>query len=124
MTTLLTDITGVDWSPKVGAPGSVVENDADINQCIRVILETPKGSRPHEPLFGSEVHSHLDMPFPEAIPRIAGAVMEAIELWEPRVRLVRVVPSRAEAAAGKISLLIEWQYKDYSKEIRQVEVTV
>lgn len=124
MTTLLADITGVDWSPKVGTPGGVVENEGDINQCIQIILATPKGSRPHEPLFGSDIYRYIDYPVNEAIPRIIGAVMEAIEEWETRVRLVRVTPTFEGVASGAITLVIEWEWKDYSDGKHQVEVTL
>ncbi|MGE4402857.1 MAG: GPW/gp25 family protein [Desulfobulbus sp.] len=121
MTTLLSDITAVDWSPKLGMPGDVVANATDINQCIRVILETPRGSRPHQPLFGSDIYRYVDAPYQEAIPRIVQAVTEAIELWEPRIRLIRIVPIQNEAASGKITLRIEWSYKE-STIMEQTEV--
>ncbi len=123
MLTLVADITAVDWSPKLGTPGEVVANAADINQCIRVILETPRGSRPHQPLFGSDIYRYVDAPYQEAVPKIVQAVTEAIELWEPRVRLVRIVPIRDEAAAGRITLRIEWSYKD-STIMEQTEVSL
>jgi phage baseplate assembly protein W len=123
MLTLVADITAVDWSPKLGAPGGVVTNAADINQCIRVILETPRGSRAHQPLFGSDIYRYVDAPYQEAVPRIVQAVTEAIELWEPRIRLVRIVPLRNEAAAGKVTLRIEWSYKE-STTMEQTEVSL
>lgn len=124
MSTLLTDISAADWSPKLGEPGSVVENLDDINQCIKVILETPKGSRAHEPLFGCDVWQFLDQPLVEALPRIVNAVIEAVEEWEPRAKLVSVVPVTTEAASGKITLQLEWKLNDYDAGIQQIEVTL
>ena len=124
MTTTLTDITASDWSPKLGEPGSVVENLDDINQCIKVILATPKGSRAHEPLFGCGVWQFLDQPLTEALPRIVNAVIEAVEEWEPRAKLVSVVPVTTEAASGKITLQLEWKLNDYDAGIQQIEVTL
>ncbi len=120
----LADITAADWSPKLGEPGSVVENLDDINQCIKVILATPKGSRAHEPLFGCGVWQFLDQPLTEALPRIVNAVIEAVEEWEPRAKLVSVVPVTTEAASGKITLQLEWKLNDYDAGIQQIEVTL
>lgn len=124
MTTTLTDITAADWSIKLDDPGSVVENLDDINQCLRVILETPKGSRAHEPLFGCDVWLFLDQPLTHALPGIINAVIEAVEEWEPRAKLTSVVPVTTEAASGKITLQLEWQLKDYDAGTQQTEVTL
>lgn len=120
----MSDITAADWSIRLNEPGSVVENLDDINQCIKVILETPKGSRAHEPLFGCDVWQFLDQPLGEALPRIINAVIEAVEEWEPRAKLTSVVPATTEAASGKITLRLEWQLKDYDAGTQQTEVTL
>lgn len=124
MSTILSDITAADWSPRLGSPGEVVENLDDINQCIRVILETPKGSRAHEPLFGCDAWQYMDRPFQEALPRIVAAVIEAVEEWEPRVKLTSVIPIKDEASAGKITLQIEWKLVDDDAGVQQTEVTL
>ncbi len=123
MSTTLTDIAAADWSIKLNEPGSVVENLDDINQCIRVILETPKGSRAHEPLFGSDVWQYLDQPLSEALPRIVAAVIEAVTEWEPRVKLISVIPVKDEISSGKITLQIEWKLVDDDEGLQQIEVT-
>jgi len=124
MTTTLTDITAADWSIKLDEPGSVVENLDDINQCLRVILETPKGSRAHEPLFGCDVWLFLDQPLTHALPGIVSAVIEAVTLWEPRVKLTSVVAARDEAGSGKLALQIEWKLIDDNTGVQQTEVTL
>ena len=124
MSTTLTDITAADWSIRLNEPGSVVENLDDINQCIKVILETPKGSRAHEPLFGCDAWKFLDQPLGEALPRIVNAVIEAVEEWEPRAKLVSVTPETSEVGSGKITLQLEWKLKDYDAGIQQIEVTL
>ncbi|MGE0156698.1 MAG: GPW/gp25 family protein [Geobacter sp.] len=124
MTTTLTDITASDWSIKLDDPGSVVENLDDINQCLRVILETPKGSRAHEPLFGCDVWLFLDQPLTHALPGIVNAVIEAVTLWEPRVKLTSVVAARDEAGSGKLTVQIEWKLIDDDAGVQQTEVTL
>lgn len=124
MSITLTDITAADWSIKLDEPGSVVENLDDINQCIRVIIETPKGSRAHEPLFGCDVWLFLDQPLTHALPGIVNAVIEAVTLWEPRVKLTSVVAARDEAGSGKLTLQIEWKLVDDDAGVQQTEVTL
>ncbi len=124
MSVLLADITAADFSPKLGEPGSVVENLDDINQCIRVIVSTPKGTRAHEPLFGCDAWKYQDWPVTDAIPHIIAAVIEAIEEWEPRVDLVSVIPVTSEAGAGKITIQIEWTLHDDDEVRQQIEVTL
>lgn len=123
MSTSLTDITSADWSIKLDEPGSVVENLDDINQCLRVILNTPKGSRAHEPLFGCDVWQYLDQPVSSALPGIVAAVIEAVTEWEPRVKLVSVVPVKDELGSGTMTLQIEWKLVDDDEGIQQIEVT-
>ena len=120
----LADITAADWSLKLGEPGSVVENLSDINQCIKVILETRKGTRAHEPLFGCDAWQYIDWPRTEAIPHVIAAVIEAVEEWEPRVDLVSVIPVADEDGTGNIRLQIEWELHDDDEVRQQIEVTL
>jgi len=97
-----------DFSRELGAFGQVEENVADIEQCIRIILQSPKGSRPHEPLFGCDAWKYLDRPMGEAIPQIIREVAEAVEMWEPRVTLESIGIDTENAAAGHLLLSIVW----------------
>ena len=124
MSTNVTDITAADWSIRLNDPGSVVENLDDINQCLRVIMGTPKGSRAHDPLFGCDAWTFLDRPLADALPQIITAVIEAVEEWEPRVKLTSVIPVTTEAASGQLTLQVEWKLKDYDAGIQQTEVTL
>ncbi|MCL1861777.1 MAG: GPW/gp25 family protein [Proteobacteria bacterium] len=87
----LQDIRAVHWQPALGSFG-VVETLDDIDQAIRVILATPKGSNPHRPDFGSNVWKYIDHPVDQAIPHVVRETVEAIKKWEPRCALVRVEP--------------------------------
>lgn len=120
MPTLITDITATDWSPKLGDIGNVVEDLDDINQCIRIILNTPKGSRAHEPLFGSDLWRYIDYPSNEAIPHIVREAIDAITIWEPRVKLVKVA---TKVDMAQITLQIEWKLNE-DDDVRQTEVAV
>src|ERR1700722_16301764 len=93
--TTLTDIISADWSLELdtsGEPGSgvgnVVQGLADVNQCIQIILTTPRGSDPLKPTFGADVWRYIDAPINAAIPAIVREVTEAVTRWEPRVKVI------------------------------------
>lgn len=85
-----TTIQSQYWSPKLGEAGQAVENADDIDQCIRIILGTPKGSDPHRPEFASNIHNYVDWPLNQITPHLIRETFAAVGRWEPRIELVRV----------------------------------
>lgn len=108
MTTLVNDIKSLDFQPKKDNIGAVVEGIEDINQCISIILSTPKGSVPHNPEFGSDVYKYIDYPADEAVPNIINESIKAIQRWETRVDVVKITAS-VEKENVKIS--VQWKLK-------------
>lgn len=118
----LADITSADWSlalDRTGVPGSgignVVQGLADVNQCIKIILTTPKGSDPLRPTFGADVWRYIDAPINAAIPAIVREVTEAILRWEPRVTVVSInatpVLSGDTQAGAHLNITVTWRLK-------------
>lgn len=116
----LDEIKSADWQFKLNEIGSVAEGLDDIDQCIKIILMTRKGSDPHRPEFGSDVWQYIDYPVNEAIPNIIREAYDAINLWETRVRVNSIT---AEINESQITFQIERQIK-YTDETKTVEVTV
>ncbi|TWC18652.1 hypothetical protein FBY06_114110 [Pseudomonas sp. SJZ085] len=83
-------ITAAHWQPTLGTSGEVVEGLRDIDQSIRIILTTPKGSDPHRPEFGSDLHLYLDWPTNRVTPHLVREAVDAIRRWEPRISVVQV----------------------------------
>ncbi|WP_231643064.1 GPW/gp25 family protein [Ralstonia syzygii] len=81
--TRLSDISSVHWQPALKSY-DLVEAERDIDQAIRVILGTPKGSDPHRPDFGSNLQLYLDYPIDQAVQHLVRESVEAIRQWEPR----------------------------------------
>jgi phage baseplate assembly protein W len=124
--TVLGDITSADWSLMIDATatqqglatgvGSVVEGFADVNQCIAIILNTPKGSDPLRPTFGCDIWQYIDAPMTLAVPHLVREVTEALTIWEPRISVLAVtatpsltsVTSQSDAA---LAVTITWQLK-------------
>lgn len=86
----VSDITSADWSPAVGSPGDIVAGLDDIEQCLGIILTTPKGSDPHRPLFGCDAWLWVDKPAPIAIPNIIRESVDSLRIWEPRIAIISV----------------------------------
>lgn len=109
--TQLTDIQSLDWSLRLGEPGSVEQDLDDIDQCIRVIVGTRKGSVPLRPLFGCDAWLWLDAPVDVALPNVVREVYSAIgdpTYGEPRAEIVAVtLAPGGDEAHWKIR--ITWQ---------------
>ena len=78
-------------------------------QNIRLILTTPRGSDVHRPEFGSDIWQFLDKPLNVLTAgRIKAEITDAIETWEPRVRVKEVAIERNyPEGKAKIRLILE-----------------
>lgn len=68
-------------------PGNEAE---EILQNVRTILTTPKYSVPLDRTFGLST-TMLDAPIPVAQARLTAEIISAIHLYEPRVRVTKVL---------------------------------
>lgn len=112
-----TSITSAHWQPALGTPGEVVEGLRDIDQAIRIILTTPRGSDPHRPEFGSDINLYIDWPTNRVVPHLVREAVDAIRRWEPRVTVVQVL---VEIEDERITLRVQWKVAD--GVIQQTEV--
>lgn len=91
--------------------GNVVQGVADINQCIGIILATPKGSDPLRPTFACDLWRWIDTPITVARPNLVREIVEAITKWEPRVRVLSVVINLVAGTLSNLTITIVWQLK-------------
>jgi phage baseplate assembly protein W len=83
------------------------ENEQDIRQAIRIILQTAKGERVMRPDFGSELHEYVFASInASTIGEIQAAVRKALVAWEPRIQVltVEVLPLSGNVGGFQISL--------------------
>lgn len=80
----------------------------DINQSLHIILNTQKGEDILRPEFGCDLLEHLDKPIDEAKIAIAIEIIEAIEIYEPRVKLLQVV---VELNESTVFISLNWTIK-------------
>lgn len=70
--------------------GEIVTGIADIEQCMAIVLTTPRGSVPTEPDKFCDCLRYIDRPPDVAIPMIAREAHDALTLWMPRIIVERV----------------------------------
>ena len=92
-----------------GETGAALSGEGHLVQSIRDILTTPKGSRVLRRDYGSDLYQFVDAPLTEETRlRIAGAVAEALDEWEPRIVVTRVEARKADAT-GQLTLQLDWR---------------
>ncbi len=89
-----------------------------IIQSIFVILVTPKGSRPWQPEFGSNLLDYLyDLNTPDTNDNIKSEVRSALDRWEPRINIIDiVVTSEGNTGAVSVNIQINFTYDDRTYE--------
>ncbi len=106
-----TDFLGAGWAfpLRVNARGGLelAHGEGDIDEAIQIILATPIGERRMRPAFGCAVHDLVFYPNDATTHGlIRHRVLEALELWEPRIAVqdVRVVVDPVEASRVLVEL--------------------
>lgn len=112
-----TQITAAHWQPALATTGEIVEGLRDIDQSLRIILTTPKGSDPHRPEFGSNVHQYLDWPTDRVTPHLVREAIEAIRQWEPRVSVDQV---HIQISAHHITVRVQWRITGQRQQLTEV----
>ncbi|MEM8858094.1 MAG: GPW/gp25 family protein [Chloroflexota bacterium] len=108
-------IIGSGWSfpIQVGKSGGIALSSlsAEIEQSIKIILQTPIGQRIMRPTFGSRLHELVFQPNNAQTAAAAGRyVEEALGMWEPRIDVVQVDVQPNQHQDGS-ALLIQIQYQ-------------
>jgi len=90
MATAVTDIKSTNWQLSTGGFGFIAEGLADVRQCLDILLRTYKGSDSLRAEFGCGIFQYIDQPVNVAIPNMKRAIIEAVAIWETRVKLVSI----------------------------------
>lgn len=112
-----TSITAAHWQPALGTSGEVVEGLRDIDQAIRIILTTPKGSDAHRPEFGCDIHLYIDWPVNRVTPHLVREAVDAIRRWETRVSVVQVLVLIEDS---RIVVRVQWRVADGVTQLTEV----
>tara|TARA_B100000530_G_C15799595_1_gene424981 strand:- start:426 stop:812 length:387 start_codon:yes stop_codon:yes gene_type:complete len=85
-----------------------ITNVSAITNAMRNILTTRLGERPFEPDYGSRIYDSLfELIDAISLDSLASAAREALEFWEPRIEILRIVPE-ANPDANEVQLIIEF----------------
>lgn len=111
------EFVGAGWAfpLRTSFTGSIalVSDDREIVESIRLILGTSQGERPMRPEFGSRIHEFV---FDEAdsgtASRLAYAVREALDRWEPRIDVDNVDVTVDEVNRNLLYIDIGYHIKD------------
>ena len=89
--------------------GQALSSLSHLHQSIRDILTTRHGTRIMRRDYGSRLPELVDNPItPRLATELYAATAEALQKWEPRLRLTRV--RIVEAVAGRVMLDLEGVY--------------
>lgn len=93
-------------------PSTTVTDVKAINNSIKNILMTPKGSLPGKPTFGSDIHrvifSQLDVITRDTLRDV---ILNALLKWEPRINIDNIVVEEVPEY-NKIIATIHYSYRD------------
>lgn len=109
-------IVGRGWvfPPQVNRQGSLAltNEKSEIDQSIRMILETAPGERVMRPTFGCRLHELVFAPAnAQTFAQAVRHVEDAIGQWEPRVELLQVDVQLDDDATRDGRLLIDIHYR-------------
>lgn len=94
---------------------ALVDDDIDIRQSIFIIIKTVPGERVMRPEFGCHIHDLIFWPVNEDTATVAERyVTEALERWEPRIRVQDVIATLGEQDIGELFLEIVYEIKNRS----------
>lgn len=100
-------------------PQTTVVDAAAINNSIRNILMTPKGSLPGKPTFGSRINEVLfgQMDY-ITMNAIEDLIKEALNKWEPRI-IINRIDIKQVSEYNKITATIDYNYVDVGLNINE-----
>lgn len=96
---------------------ALVRGERDIEQAIRIILETAPGERVMRPEFGCRIWELVFAPHDPATEGLAiYYVEEALRRWEPRIDVIEVRVISEAGYDGALLLQIDYAIKDTHDE--------
>jgi len=106
----ISEVKTTAWQISVKGQGEIAQGVYDINQCMRNILMTQKGTDPVDPDFGLDIMAWVDKPMNVVGPGMVPAIIDAIETYEPRVDLRKV--NYTGTVTGQVVFTITWAYEE------------
>lgn len=106
------DFLGAGWAFPIAVQGArfAMRSDDDlIQQSILLILQTSKGERVMEPEFGCDLQQMVfEANNDQAIHLAEYAVRDALQRWEPRIRVVAVTASTNASDPNQLLIRVDY----------------
>jgi phage baseplate assembly protein W len=110
----LNNILSPVWTLSLDGGGAIAEGLDAIKQCLNVIVRTTKGTDPLRPEFGCDLYAYADQPLNTAIPNMKLAMLDAVAMWEPRIKITSIVHSLGDTDKGQINFNLGYSLSDSS----------
>lgn len=119
------DFLGRGWAFPVGTDerGRIEQSRGvtDIEESIRLILETAKGERVMRPEFGCGIHEFAFATVDRStLTLVETSVRDALREWEPRIEVLSVEVSTEQLDAGMFLIEIEYRVRNTNNEFNLV----
>jgi uncharacterized protein len=112
------DFLGLGWAFPIAVAGgrfAVKRDDELIRQSILLILQTSKGERVMEPNFGCDLKQMVFSPNNDSAFHLAAyAVREALQQWEPRIRVLDVSAQSGSANPNWLNISIDYLIRSFN----------
>jgi uncharacterized protein len=110
------DIIGKGWAfpPRLDERGQIalVGGEQEIEQAIRIILNTSPGQRVMRPEFGCRLHELVFAPNNRQTAALAERfVREALGRWEPRIALERVAVAPDQRDEARLQIEVQYRIR-------------
>jgi Bacteriophage baseplate protein W len=110
----MSDFLGSGWSfpVELDAQGRIAmaRREHDVEQAIKIILMTPKGQRLMRPEFGCQIHELMFAPNDSTTAGLAARyVNDALDFWEPRIRVLNVNAHADSVDPSRLLIDIEYE---------------
>lgn len=98
------------FGPDGGKRVALSKYEANIEESVKIIIGTAKGERQMRPEFGCAIHDYVFAPNNTSTHTlVAHHVTEALAIWEPRIRGIKVIAHHDPDVDERI--VIEVQYE-------------
>ena len=113
---MATDIIGRGWAfpPRIGPQGTILltHDRNELEQSIFIILTTTPAQRVMRPTFGSRLQELVFAPNnSQTAAQAVRHVEEALGMWEPRIRVIKVDAYPDSKKANQLIIEIEYEIK-------------
>lgn len=93
-----------DWAISILYPGVVVTDDSELTQAVEILANTALGTCALVPEKGTRIARYIDQPLNKSLGPLIADITAVLGTYEPRVKVISVVPTVAAAGAGTLTI--------------------